>query len=331
MESPSTTAHIDVIRVLAPAKLNLRLKIVGRRTDGYHLLNMLNVTTSLCDEIEIEFRNAPYIGIDVQGEISRALRQELLDPRKNLAAKAAKLFLDEFGIQAGVYLQITKRIPAGSGLGGGSSDAAAVLRALLDHFMQKVGREKSIFKKIERLAVKLGADVPYLLRGGLALVQGVGELITNLPGSFLHGTAAVLILPGCHLPTAQIYSLFRDRHPHPISFEDTKLSRFVAYLNKDRCDPQSSRLTLYQELLALVENDLCEAACFYSNAVQEVLKRLRLLPGAKASMTGSGSAIFVLPNPPELLTNQFLSAIEERLRGLAVQIVPITLFANSCW
>ncbi len=182
---------------LAEAKINLGLRIIGRRPDGYHDIRSIFHSISLADSIEIELREGGGISIEVEGGGGLVPADST-----NLAWKAAAAFLDRTGARTGVSIRIHKRIPAGGGLGGGSSDAACTLRLLRDITGLDPG--------LESLARELGSDVPFFLRGGAALVEGRGERITPIPA----GDFRVLILdPGIPSSTARAYADWDMRHP----------------------------------------------------------------------------------------------------------------------
>ena len=158
--------------VAAFAKLNLALKITGRRTDGYHELDMVMQEISLCDEISIK-KSA---GLEVESNIPL--------PPENTLHTAARVFFAYTGIRGGADIRVQKNIPAQAGLGGGSSDGAAVLKALDSLYGTKLNAEELI-----GLGRRVGADVPFFIRGGCARAQGTGEILTpvanNLPLVFL--------------------------------------------------------------------------------------------------------------------------------------------------
>lgn len=159
---------MEKLTVKAPAKINLYLDVVGRRNDGYHDILSIMQTVSLCDEIELALTDH---GIKLDcGDSS------LTSGESNLAYRAARLFLDYTGADVGVDMRLTKRIPMQAGLGGGSSDAAAVLRGL----NRLCGRPLDA-EKLCRLGAKLGADVPFCVIGGCACVGGIGERVEPLP------------------------------------------------------------------------------------------------------------------------------------------------------
>ncbi len=153
------------MRVRAYAKLNLSLYVGERRPDGYHNLDGVMQSVSLCDILDIEKAD----------KISVTCSVPELSGEKNLVYKAAKLFFEECGILGGTEIYLQKNIPFPSGLGGGSSDAAAVLVALNKMYETGISEDG-----LEKMAVKLGADVPFFIRGGTQRAEGVGDVLTAL-------------------------------------------------------------------------------------------------------------------------------------------------------
>jgi 4-diphosphocytidyl-2-C-methyl-D-erythritol kinase len=168
----------------APAKLNLGLEIVGRRPDGYHELVTIFQTVALYDELTIA--PAP------DGQLTLTA-DPALGGEANLVLRAARALAAHAGVEAGATLTLSKGIPASAGLGGGSSDAAATLRALRDLWELDIPDGE-----MAALAVRLGADVPFLLHGGTALATGIGEILTPLPP--LAPTWFVTLTPDLTLP-----------------------------------------------------------------------------------------------------------------------------------
>ena len=155
------------LTVPAPAKLNLSLDIVGVREDGYHLLRMIMQTIDLCDQIVLERAD----------EISLTCNlPELPCDERNLAVRAAHAFFERTGLPGGVRMTLDKNIPHGAGMGGGSADAAAVLKGL----NELCGTDLSQQELCE-IGLRLGADVPFCIVGGTQLAEGVGERLTPLP------------------------------------------------------------------------------------------------------------------------------------------------------
>ena len=153
------------IRLKAFAKINLSLFVSGRRPDGYHDIDTIMQTVSLCDIITVEKNK----------EIRVKCSRKDLSGENNIAAKAAGMFFSETGVKGGAYIKIKKRIPAAAGLGGGSADAAGVLLALDRIYDTRLGREK-----LEDIAFGLGSDVPFFITGGTKRVRGTGEQTEDL-------------------------------------------------------------------------------------------------------------------------------------------------------
>lgn len=181
------------MKAKAYAKVNIALDVIGKREDGYHLLRMIMQAIDLYDEILIEKIdkgikincNKPYVPTD----------------ERNLAYKAAKLFMDKFNIKSGVNITINKNIPVSAGLAGGSTDCAAVLK-----LMNKMFKTNLSDQELMDLGVKLGADVPYCIIGGTALCEGIGEKITKLKP--FKDKILVLVKPPFGVSTKVVYQEF---------------------------------------------------------------------------------------------------------------------------
>lgn len=181
---------MDELVVSSPAKINLFLEVVGRRPDGYHEIESVMQLVDLCDRVHLR-RSRRDIRVSVTGA-------ELPPGRGNLAYKAAALFLEAVGLKCGVCIHLEKHIPVAGGLGGGSSNAAAVLVGL--NRLYDLGQSR---ETLSNLAARLGSDVPFFLSDGLAIARGRGEVLTPLapwPPQWL-----VLANPGVPVSTAWAY------------------------------------------------------------------------------------------------------------------------------
>ncbi len=192
---------IERIELLAPAKINLTLEVKGRRPDGFHEIESLMAPISVYDRIGIERHDG--------GE----LVFECSDPSLptddgNLAVKAAKLFCGRFGIAPSLEISLVKHIPHGAGLGGGSSNAAAVLLGLNAFF--QTGHSSQI---LAELAAELGSDIPFFIYRSAAVIRGRGEIVE--PVSFPHRLPLLLLKPQFGVPTPWAYSRWRDSRPIP--------------------------------------------------------------------------------------------------------------------
>ena len=258
--------------VPAYAKVNLCLDVLGRRADGYHELRTIFQTISLHDTLALEVSHNARIDLRIVG--NSALAGE--PGRDNLVYRALDELRRELRFKQGVLAVLTKRVPVGRGLGGGSSDAAAALIALL----RLTGKRIEAARLVE-IASRLGADVPFFLRGGRALGVGRGDEIYPLPDV---ARRSVLVVSPCDLsvPTRDAYQWLARRltkRPAP-----SKLWQFCALC----LSPQGGALS----------NDF-EAAVFPRYARLAVIKRELLRQGAaEASLAGSGSAVFgIFRNP----------------------------------
>jgi len=174
----------------APAKLNLMLRIVGRRADGYHLLQTVFQFIDLADQLRFRLRD--------DGEITRVTEIDGVPEEADLVVRAARLLQSEVGVTSGVEIELRKNIPMGAGLGGGSSDAATTLLALNRLWGLDLSSEK-----LSELGLQLGADVPVFIHGEAAWAEGVGEQLEtiSLPESWY-----LVLFPSCHVSTADIFS-----------------------------------------------------------------------------------------------------------------------------
>jgi 4-diphosphocytidyl-2-C-methyl-D-erythritol kinase len=184
------------MQVLAPAKINLSLKILGRRNDGFHELDMLIAPISLYDEIGIE--KLPEKGIKFRCDDPSVPQGD-----DNLAVRAAKAFFEATKIEPAISIELKKKIPHGAGLGGGSSDAASVLLALKELFGSKLSREA-----LAEMAESLGSDVPFFLFQSAAVCKGHGEMV--MPVKLQRQFSILLLKPGFAVSTGWAYSRWQD-------------------------------------------------------------------------------------------------------------------------
>lgn len=257
--------HEAAIRVAAPAKINLYLHVVGRRSDGYHELDSLVAFADIGDVVTA--RPAAGLSLAVDGPFAAALT----DAPDNLVLRAARLLASHCGVTAGAALRLTKNLPVASGIGGGSSDAAAALRAL-----QSLWNIEMTGEDIAGLAARLGADVPVCVLGRTAWLGGIGEVLTSAPA--LPPVAVVLANPGIALATPEVFKARRGPFSVP--------SRFA--------EPIADAAGL-AAMLSLRRNDLTEAAVGIVPAIADVLARLAACKGVLlARMSGSGATCFGL-------------------------------------
>jgi 4-diphosphocytidyl-2-C-methyl-D-erythritol kinase len=255
---------MSVVR-LAPAKVNLYLHVTARRADGYHLLDSLVGFADIADRLEVARADA--LGLVLDGPFAGALDGE----GDNLVLKAARLIAEACGRRPDVRIRLTKQLPVAAGLGGGSADAAACLKALL-----RLWRIRADTIDLPALALRLGADVPVCLAGRTCYLGGVGERIDPAPA--LPACGLVLVNPQIPLTTKRVFERFHGRFSAP-----ARLARAAA---------DAAGLA---RVLADRNNDLAEAAEAAVPQIRSILDALRVDPGCLlARMSGSGASVFAL-------------------------------------
>ena len=178
------------MEIKAYAKINLSLDVVSKREDNYHLLKMIMQSIELYDLIKIDKAKE---GINIKSNLSY-----IPTDNKNIAYKAAKIFYETFKVEGGVDINIEKHIPVAAGLAGGSTDGAAVLRGLCRLYNIHMNK-----KEMESLGVKVGADVPFCIKGGTALCEGIGEIITPLKP--FRDVIILLVKPNFGVSTKEVF------------------------------------------------------------------------------------------------------------------------------
>jgi 4-diphosphocytidyl-2-C-methyl-D-erythritol kinase len=264
------------IRIPAFVKVNLRLDVLGKRADGYHEVRNILQTVTLHDTLR--FRPARGTGIELQVEGNPQLSQE--GAEKNLVYRAVDALRHELKTRGGVEILLQKKVPAGRGLGGGSSDAAAALIGYL-----RFTRKKLEAMRLMEIAAGLGADVPFFLLGGRALGIGKGDEIYPLPD--ISRQALLIVSPkDIHVPTPDAYRWLHAPELASLtkSAANHKLFEFCALC----WSAQGNRLS----------NDF-EAAVYRRHTRLDRIRRALLQGGAsEALLAGSGSAVFgVFPSP----------------------------------
>jgi 4-diphosphocytidyl-2-C-methyl-D-erythritol kinase len=260
--------HDELVR--APAKVNLYLQICGKRADGYHLIDSLMVPITLCDDLLVAVRSLrqkttpPVVAVSVDS-------QEVPSGPDNLAYRAASAFIDAVQQSIAVNVRIRKRIPPGSGLGGGSSDAAAVLLTL-----NRVLGHPLPTARLADLGAELGADVPFFIYGRTANVSGVGKHI--VPTTLGACLPLVLCSDGYALSTGRVYAQM-DRPGLSLTTRPT-ISNIAPFVEGRK------------PFTDLLVNDLEEAAGRIHPEVLSLKARVMEEGAQAALMTGSGSAVF---------------------------------------
>lgn len=270
------------LRIRTPAKVNLGLALVGTRPDGYHLLESVFAPIALWDEVELEVRPgggeiALVCGDPLDPELPEAVRAVPAGP-ENLVWRAARLFHQRTGLGDSVRIGLRKGIPAGAGLGGGSSDAAAVLRGLAERCGRTIDPGE-----LAKWALELGADVPFFLSPEPALVTGIGERIERLTG--VPELALVLVNPGKTLATADVYRMADTLAGALTKNRAGSTMRALSGLTRNHRD-------LAPALRDLLINDLEPAARRLCPPVARIADRLERVGAIAVSMTGSGATVY---------------------------------------
>jgi len=260
-------------RLRALAKINLDLRVLGLRADGYHEIRTIFHTISLADRIEVEYTPARRTSIEVDCSPPIA---------DNLVERAARMTLEAMGTDARVRFRLDKRIPMGAGLGGGSSDAAAVLLAL-----PVLARRRLTMVTLHGLAARLGSDVPFFLLGGAAVGLGRGEELYPLPS--LAPLPGVLVCPEIEVSTAEAYRwLNRTRLTKPVEFNMMDSFQALAWcLASSTPQPVGNR-----GWGAFCRNDFEEVVFRNYPRLKLLRGKLRKLGAEPVLMSGSGSSLF---------------------------------------
>lgn len=262
----------DSIERVAPAKLNLFLHVVGRRSSGYHELESLFAFTEFGDNIKVQ--EAVGLSLGISGPFSQALVNASGADENNLVLKAARALQLHSGTCLGAKIQLEKNLPIASGIGGGSADAAAALLALNELWSLELP-----FSELSHIALPLGADVPACLHQTPLKVSGIGEVTkpVGLPADY----GVLLVNPGLPVSTPAVFQKFHE-----------SASGFTPLL------PQWGPISgsgFLEWLRQQTQNDLEVPATQLCGAVADVLQSMRGLPGVKlVRMSGSGATCFAL-------------------------------------
>ncbi|MFL0250519.1 4-(cytidine 5'-diphospho)-2-C-methyl-D-erythritol kinase [Clostridium neuense] len=251
------------MRIKAYAKINILLDIVGIKENGYHLLEMIMQSIDLYDLIDVDKIE--------KGIKMKSNKSYIPTNNKNIAYKAAELFMNTYGISEGVSINIYKNIPTSAGLGGGSADGAAVLKA-----MRKIFNVNVSDKELEKLGAKIGADVPFCINGGTAFCKGIGEVI--MPIRKFQNKILVVVKPKFGVSTKWVYNEYDN-------LNNVKKPKTEKILNAVKNDDL--------KLVSTEMANVLEAVTISKYGIIDKIKKDMLRLGALgAMMSGSGPSVF---------------------------------------
>ncbi len=286
------------ISIKALAKINLGLDVVRRREDGYHEVKMVMQTIHLFDRLEMKRTVSP--GIHIETNLSFLPTNE-----NNLIYKAAKLLMDEFSIDEGIFVNLQKHIPVAAGMAGGSTDAAGVLYGMNKMFDLGLTKED-----LMRRGVKIGADVPYCIMRGTALAEGIGEKLTALPP--MVKCPVLIAKPQISVSTKYVY-------------ENLRLGADTQHPDIDTLVEDIGRKNLGK--IAADMGNLLETVTIPAYPVIADIKRQMLEHGALgAMMSGSGPTVFGLFAEEDTAEAAFAAMKES---GLARQVFLTSIYNNA--
>jgi 4-diphosphocytidyl-2-C-methyl-D-erythritol kinase len=280
------------LEMRAPAKVNLFLEVVGERTNGYHDIQSIVVPVSIFDRIVLEQTADVVETVIAPGSRVPVEELDLARPEDNLATRAALVLREKAGYAGGVRIHLTKNIPVGGGLGGGSSNAAAVLRGL--NALWDLGLS---LEELKTIGFALGCDVPALIQGGPVCMEGLGERVTPIPTEWVGvngGSWLVVVNPGFSVQTGDIY----DRYRSPLTSADVPYRSMVCAFREGNFE------TLSKGLYNGLQNTVFRKYPLTEIVVEELGKA----GAAGALLSGSGASSFGL------------ALNEEDARGIAQRV-----------
>lgn len=257
--------------IKAPAKINFFLEIINKRPDGYHNIESIMHTVSLFDILEFNLNDSSEI------EFTCTNKSLPLDS-KNLVYKTAQNMRKKYGISHGAKIHLVKNIPSGAGLGGGSSDAAATIKAL--NKMWNINASK---EELESFAKTIGADVPFFLTGGTAKVEGIGEIVTKIPCK--NNFFFVIAKPDFSVSTVYAYSKVKI----PLTNE-SKIHRITSVIRDKNFTPKTAKDLLFNRFEEFVFAEYSE--------IKNIKQTLESF-GCASLMSGSGAAVFAMTSSQE--------------------------------
>ena len=301
---------MNIYTTTAYAKINLFLRICGVLEGGYHQLYMLMQEIGLGDDIVVELDSSRDFDIDVETGCD-------WNKEDDLCFKAARAFYDAYEKcekhKPFPYTSIktTKNVPSQAGLGGGSSDAAAVLMVLQNHFEQPLSGDE-----LKGIAKKLGADVPFFLVGGTAICEGIGEIIRPLPG--LHGAHIILVKPQVGVPTGKCFKMSDETYK---PFDVAAYSNALETVFNDESLMPEQRICKAAELMT---NDLQVPAEVLVPEIKTINEAIKETGAIFNAMSGSGSCSFGIYDSEEA-RDKALTILEKDPRTSGCSVIPTVL------
>ncbi len=252
------------IELKARAKINLSLDVVRRRDDGYHEVRMIMQTVDLYDELTIKKREEP--GIKITTDV-----KDIPVNEDNLIYKTANMLMEKYRIQQGIDIYLKKVIPVAAGMAGGSTDAAAAFVGINELFELQIPKEE-----LMKMAVKIGADVPYCILGGTALSEGIGEVLTPLPNP--PQCYLVIAKPDIYVSTKYVYENLRanELKHHP------DIDAMAACIKEKNL----------KKMAQLMENVLENVTVVEYPIIEEIKNTMKRCGALNALMSGSGPTVF---------------------------------------
>ncbi len=243
-----------------PAKINLFLKLINKRPDGYHDLESVFAFLDLYDELDI--KKSDKFQLEILGEFA-----EFVDLENNLFTKVLDYFVKEFAISRNIKITVKKNIPVGAGLGGGSSNAAFFMMALNDIFALNLDK-----KTLQKIALDFGSDIPFFFEKRAVIIRGRGEII----GDYYDFASLKILLvnPKIHVATKEIFRNFDNNFSAEISDAEIKKMNILQLIN--------------------LPNDLTKPAIASCGVIAEILSKFQKLKAIAAKMSGSGATCFAV-------------------------------------
>lgn len=296
------------------AKINLFLRICGKYDNGYHRLYMLMQEIGIGDEIFVEFDDDRAFCIDIESEVD-------INKEKDLGYRAAKAFYDKYESilraqgRPSVEFPYTlikeiKKVPSQAGLGGGSSDAASVLMIMQQHFDNPLEEEDLL-----EISTKLGADVPFFTKGGTCICEGVGEIVTELPG--LDGIPVILVKPEGGVSTPECYALSDEK---PCTYTEEYKEKLNSIFGNEKLRP----IDRIKEAAEYLTNDLQTPAEQILSVIKDITDAIKETGAVYTAMTGSGSCVFGIYEDDKK-TEEALARLSEDSRISGCQLIPTVM------